>query len=140
MIEGACVDASFSLKLVLFEEGSDRARAKMREWIEGSVVVISPLLWLFECQSALRRKAYRGLLTGGQAREAWDLLQKQGIESVLPPDLFERAWSLAARLRRPTTYDCVYLATAEARGCGLWTADVRLAGAVGTKLPWVHLV
>lgn len=76
MIEEACVDASFSLKLVLFEEGSDRARAKMREWIEGRVVVISPLLWLFECQSALRRRAYRGLLTGGQAREAWMGLRK----------------------------------------------------------------
>ncbi len=135
-----CVDASFLLKLVLPEEGSDRADARVSGWIRDGVALVSPSLWLFEAHSVLRRKVYRGEATERQGREAWEKLRGQGVQVVHPLDLFERAWRLAVRLRRPTTYDSMYLATAEARGCEFWTADTRLAGAVGTKLPWVHLL
>jgi predicted nucleic acid-binding protein len=47
---------------------------------------------------------------------------------------------LAHRLRRPTTYDCHYLALAEHYGCELWTGDERFFNAVRRQIPWIRWV
>ncbi len=54
--------------------------------------------------------------------------------------LHARALALAARLDLPAAYDAHYLALAEWLGGELWTADGRLARAVGASLPWVRLI
>jgi predicted nucleic acid-binding protein len=99
---------------------------------------VAPWLWLFEVHAVLRHKVSRGELMGAEAVDAWRLLRRQGIRPVHPRGLFERAWALAEALGRPTTYDTVYMAVAEIRGCDLWTADLRLANAVGSTFAWVR--
>jgi predicted nucleic acid-binding protein len=47
---------------------------------------------------------------------------------------------LAHENKRPSTYDCHYLALAERYECELWTGDERLYNAVGAKLPWVKWI
>lgn len=135
-----CVDASFVLKLVLFEPERGRVRAQWAGWVRDGHTVIAPWLWAFETHAVLRRKVARGELTDLEGREAWRILRRQGIRTVHPRGLFERAWIIAAELSRPTTYDAVYLAAAELRGCELWTADQRLVNAVGSRFSWVRSV
>lgn len=133
-----CVDASFALKLVLPEPLSEHVRAHWQTWMEEGTTIVAPWLWLFECHAVLRRKASRQELTDTEARDAWRLLRRQGIHPVHPRGIFDRAWTLAQELDRPTTYDTVYMATAALRGCDLWTADARLAHAA-SRYPWVRL-
>jgi predicted nucleic acid-binding protein len=47
---------------------------------------------------------------------------------------------LADRFALPAAYDAHYLALADWLGGEFWTADRRLAKAVGEALPWVRLV
>ena len=135
-----CVDASFALKVVLLEPSRDQVRSIWATWLNNGTEVIAPWLLLFEAHSVLRRRVFRKETTEDEAREAWRLLRRQGIRTVHPRGLFDRAWRLAAELGRPTTYDAVYMAAAELRGCSFWTADTRLANAARRKFPWVHSV
>ncbi len=48
--------------------------------------------------------------------------------------------ALAHQLRRPTTYDCYYLALAERYQCELWTGDQRFYNAVKDAIPWVKWI
>jgi hypothetical protein len=61
-------------------------------------------------------------------------LHRQGIRTVHPRGLFDRAWVLATELGRSNTYDAIYVAAAELRKCELWTADYRLANAARRRL------
>lgn len=133
-----CVDASFALKLVLPEPHSESVRAAWATWVRDEAMIVAPWLWLFEVHAVLRRRVVRGELTDAEAVDAWRLIRRQGIRSVHPRGLLERAWELAVDLGRPTTYDTVYLASAELRGCELWTADVRLINAAGGRFPWIR--
>lgn len=128
-----CVDASFTLKLVLDEPGRSRVRDQWALWRDGETSVLAPWLWAFESHAVLRRKVARGELTETEGREAWRVLRQQAIRIAHPRDLFDRAWAIAVELSRPTTYDAVYVALAELRGCELWTADERLMNAAGGR-------
>lgn len=131
------MDASFVLKLALPEPHSEAVRSRWAEWVRDGVTVVAPWLWLFEVHAVLRRKVVRMELTDAEALDVWRLLRRQGIRPIHPRSLFDRAWVVARELARPTTYDAVYLAAAELRGCELWTADARLANAA-SALPWVR--
>jgi predicted nucleic acid-binding protein len=133
-----CVDASFALKLVLPEPMSTQIRTQWQSWVETGTTIVAPWLWLFECHAVLRRKVWRQEITDGEARDAWRLLRRQAIQPVHPRGIFDRAWVLARELNRSTTYDTVYMAAAELRGCELWTADSRLAHAAGARYPWIR--
>jgi predicted nucleic acid-binding protein len=133
-----CVDASFALKLVLDEPERPRVRRQWAEWVRDGVSPIAPWLWTFETHSVLRRNVVRGSLSEEQARAAWHLLQRQGVQTVHPHRLMDRAWALASELSRPITYDMVYVALADLRGCELWTADQRLINATGARFAWIR--
>lgn len=133
-----CVDASFALKVVLWEPHRDQVRALWASWLHEDTDVVAPWLLLFEAHSVLRRRVARIEMTEQEARDAWRLLRQQGIRTVHPRGLFDRAWAIAAQLDRPTTSDAAYLAVAELRGCEFWTADSRLAHAAKKKYAWVH--
>ncbi len=135
-----CADASFVIKVALPEPKSELVRGQWASWARESVAIIAPWLWMFEVHSVLRRKVTRRELTEPEAREAWRVVRRQGIRTVHPRGLFDRAWALAAELERPTTYDAVYLAVAALRGCELWTSDERLANTAAGKLNWVRSV
>lgn len=135
-----CVDASFALKLVLPEPDSHHIAAQWALWDKSAVVVVAPWLWLFESHAVLRRKVTRGEFTEQDARKAWRILQRLHVQTVHPRGLFDRAWQLATTFHRPTTYDAVYMATADLRGCDLWTADQRLINAVTGKFPRIRTV
>lgn len=132
------VDASVALKRVLKEPDSDVARNLWQTWIDRGEVVIAPVLFRAETLSVVRQNVHRGLLTAEQGEAAYTVLENLGVEFLEPGDLYRVAWQYAQRFNRPTVYDCCYLALAAIVGCEFWTADRRLANAVGGQLPWIH--
>lgn len=135
-----CADASLILKLVLPEPDHLAVHSLWTGWQRDGIRVVAPSLWQFEVHAVLRRHVTRGLLSASEAWEYWLHLRSQDIHVVQPRGLFDRAWALAAQLSRPVTYDTVYAAVAELRGCELWTADRRLINASAGKLSWIRSV
>ena len=88
--------------------------------------------------NALRRYVVHGELLPEEAVEALEVALGLDITLYGDADLHRRALELADHLALPATYDAHYLALAKTLGAEFWTADRRLAKAVGAVLPWVH--
>jgi len=133
-----CIDASFALKLVLFEPRSEEAYDLWESWLRSDLLIIAPLLLTFEATSVIRNHVHRGLISEEVGRMALGALQGLSIRAVHSEELHLQAWEIATRANRPTAYDSYYLAVAETAGCDLWTADRRLYNAVREELSWVN--
>ena len=132
------VDASIALKLVLNETDSEVVRSVWQGWAEAGELLVAPLLFRPETFSVLRRKVYQGLLTDDEGNEAYGVLESLPVHFREPVDLYQTAWQFAGRFNRPTIHDTCYLVLASSLGCGFWTADRRLANAVGSELTWLR--
>ncbi len=135
-----CIDASFGLKLVLAENDSDRVSDLWQHWNQNDVQIFAPPLYPIEAVSAIRGRAYRGLLTQEEGDLAFHSLFAQGVSLSAPSELHDRARNLAKRLNQPKVYDSYYLALAELLDCEFWTADERLFNTVTHKLSWVKWI
>jgi len=89
---------------------------------------------------ALYRYQKQGLLSASAVRLALEAALSLPLRLHGESDLHWQALDLAERFSLPAAYDAHYLALAEWLGGEFWTADRRLAQAVQTALPWVHLV
>ena len=135
------IDASVAVKLLILEERSDEASRLWQTWAdEAGELVVAPPLLTAEAISALRRRVYRKLIGPEDGNEALGILWELRIDIIEPPGLYERAWRLAHDFDRPNIYDCCYLALAELANAQLWTADERLANAVGDRFPLIRLL
>lgn len=133
-----CIDASIVVALVTPESQSEQALALWAVWMSRDVEVIAPHLLRYEVASALWRKAARGLIQIEDARQALSVALSLDITFLDPPELPLRAFDLADRLNRPTTYDMYYLALTEIVGGEFWTADERLFNAVRETFPAIR--
>jgi predicted nucleic acid-binding protein len=71
------------------------------------------------------------------ARQALQLSAELEVQLIQPDqELVIQAFDWTLRLKRAAAYDSFYLALARCLDCDLWTADRRLANAVGE--PWVR--
>ena len=118
-----CVDASFALKLVIPEKGSEFVSRKWGEWMSEGIEIIAPRLFAFEIQSVLRRKVFRKEIRESEGVLAWETLWNSGIRIRHHDDLWQMAWKIAGKYHLPTTYDATYLALSELTGSELWTGD-----------------
>lgn len=129
------IDASFALRLVLFEPGSEEAPEHWESWLRSDLMVIAPFLLFFEATSVIRNHVHRGLISKETGRRVLEALQGFFVRAVHSEELHLRAWEINSRFNRPTAYDSYYLAVAAA--CDLWPADRRLNNAIRDELPWV---
>jgi predicted nucleic acid-binding protein len=133
-----CVDASVVVALVAPESQSERALTLWTTWMSRETRVVAPGLLRYELASALWRKAVRGLMQMEDARRALEVALSLDITFLDPPELPLKAFDLASRLNRPTTYDMCYLALTEIVGGEFWTADERLYNAVREAFPAIR--
>ncbi|WP_299285688.1 type II toxin-antitoxin system VapC family toxin [Thermoflexus sp.] len=133
-----CVDASVVVALVTPESQSERALTLWTTWMSRETQVVAPGLLRYELASALWRKAVRGLMQMEDARRALEVALSLDITFLDPPELPLKAFDLASRLNRPTTYDMCYLALTEIVGGEFWTADERLYNAVREAFPAIR--
>ena len=135
-----CVDASL---VVAWLVPSQRSAQVMQVWLvyaRGEDEFVSPPSLYVETVSAIRRLAFRGLLSNEEAMGLLTEFLSFNIPTPTPPGLYQRAYELAARYGHSKAYDACYLALAELLSCQLLTLDQRLYNAVAGDLPWVNLV
>lgn len=135
-----CIDASFAVKLVVNEVDSDKAHHLWTTWLTNGFEAVAPCHLAFETVSVLRQLVHRTTISDEAGKIAFNAFVAQPIRLLHPDSLYEHAWKLAVRFRRPTVYDAYYLAVGELYGCEVWTADRRLFRAVQLDLPWVKLL
>jgi len=133
-----CVDASIVVALGAPGGQGEKALALWGGWVRGGFQVVAPALLRYEATSALRRKVVRGTMSLPDTRRALEEALSLDIELLDLPDLFLRAFDLAASFNRPAAYDAHYLALAEMMESEFWTADERLYNAVRDDFPRIH--
>ena len=132
------VDASLALKWLVGEEDSEKATALLRSWGRGGRQLVAPHLLAAEVTNALHRKVVQGDLERAQAVRLIERLTALPFELHDSPGLHRRALELAGELGRGASYDCHYLALAEALDCEYWTADDRFHRAARSAYASVH--
>jgi predicted nucleic acid-binding protein len=118
------VDASAALAALLGDGPARRALAEEH--------LHAPHLIDVEVASGLRRLAAAGRLQAADGSRALEALRALGMRRHAMRSLLQRIWELRDNL---SAYDAAYVALAEELGCGLLTADARLAGAAGVRCP-----
>ena len=134
------VDASVVVGLLMPLPYSARVVARLRALNEAREEIYAPALMEYEVCSALHRAVARGMLEEAAVRGCLDKIEALGIRPIAPAwSLHQSALAWAARLRQGKAYDAQYLALAEQMGCGLLTADERLANAArALGVTWVE--
>ncbi len=135
-----CPDASLVVRLVQNDDPESAVARLWRRWHEDERPVVAPTLLYYEVSNALHRYVVHQALLPEEAKAFFDTVLKLRITIFGHTDLHRRALGLAGKLNLAATYDAHYLALAEMFGAEFWTADRRLAEAVGAVLPWVHLL
>ena len=137
MPEPLVVDASLVFRLLLPGSHQAEVQSLVARWLADGYEMHAPSLWAYELTSALCKTVHFGQVTAEEGARTLALALRLGVRLVVPDDgLVRRAFAWTLRLERAAAYDSFYLALAEELGCDLWTADRRLARAVG--LPWVR--
>ena len=135
------IDANIALKWVLTEADSQIARALLAEWKKKETTLLVPTLLTYEVTNILYREVRAGRITSETAKDGINLiLRAVSLDFSRTSALNLRAMAFAEHFSLPATYDSHYLALAEREDCPLYTADMRLWGAVKDQLDWVHLM
>ena len=120
------VDASAYVDLLL-----DRVPSRGRDHFDTDLA--APDLLYVEIASGLSRAVRHGPLSATQAAFLLEQVLVAPIDITPMADLVRRALELRDNL---TLNDACYVALAEHLGCGVLTADRRLAGAPGLTVPF----
>lgn len=134
------IDAGFYLKLVLPEEKSEQVERLWTSWIQESVDVFAPSLFMYEVSSTLRNKVHRKILSINDAEEIKSQLKNLDMTFIYTEDMLDTAWDIASQLNLPTLYDCFYIALSKFLNIPLWTADNKLYNLVNEEFPLINLV
>jgi predicted nucleic acid-binding protein len=123
------LDASALVELLL---QSERAPAVLQ--VIGNTELAAPDVINPEVLSTLRRLEWIGALPPDRARQAVDDLQVAQVQRFPTLPLLPAVWELRTNV---TSYDACYVALAEALGCSLVTADLKLSRAPGLGVPLI---
>ncbi len=134
-----CIDANLVIHLVA-DPRDETVWRLWEQWDAEKRPLAAPTLLYYEVTSALYRYHKLGLMGTSSVRLALKAALSLPLHLHGDADLHQRALSLAERFSLPAAYDAHYLALAEWLGGEFWTADQRLAQAVQTALPWVHMI
>lgn len=113
------------------------AMKTLARWVRLGETLLAPELVFVECASALTAGVRRRRWSGALADAAYKTLARLPIQTVEDRRHLDRAWELSRRYDNHPVYDMLYVATAEAAGQQLFTADEMLLGRLG-HLGWVQ--
>ena len=135
-----CVDASVAAKWILDEDHSETARALHDDCVRGGDPIVAPPLLPIEVTNVLRERMRRESLPLADATRLIEQFLRFPVNFRTSPGLYQRALVLADAFALPAAYDAHYVALAQDLNCDLWTADQRLLGLVGDRLPFVRWI
>lgn len=144
-----CIDASAALAFALQD---DPKHLEAVAWVAAldaqGCALCAPALFVYECDSVLRLRMWKGDLDARTVAEARVLIDALRVEIEFDESDRDRAFQIAQDYHQPRAYDAAYAAHAEARGLELVTNDAPFFEAVsGSKRPktapalkWVKLL
>lgn len=133
------VDASVAIKWVLPEPGQERALEILDLYLDEKLNLLAPYLLISETGNVLWKRVARGELEPEAAQRCFEeLLLASPL--LLDSSIVSRSALLLAFAHGQTMYDCLYLAWALERGCGLITADRRFFDAMRPTFPSIRLL
>lgn len=121
------VDASVAAQLFITEDGSDAARALA----DSDARFVAPDLVLVELANVAVKRLRRGDIPHSLAEHMVGAARSLFQDLVPAASLMGRAFELAVQ-HGLSAYDATYVALAEARGCDVVTADLRLIARAAT--------
>lgn len=132
-----CLDASAALAFALQDEPlHEQGKAMVRRFVANNVALCAPPLFLYECESIIRLRVYKGAMTEEEADEARLFIRTLSVEIEHNAADTQRAYEIARDYHQPRVYDSLYAAFAETRGLELVTLDKPFFEAVnGSKRP-----
>jgi predicted nucleic acid-binding protein len=125
------IDSSFMVALVVHEEHSAFAHARLQDL--ASEPRVAPALIVWETANVLWRKTRRAEISGAQRREMLEALQDFQTELELPTPETTLALSAFADLHDLTAYDAAYLEMALRLDAPLATLDKPLTQAAKSE-------
>jgi len=134
------IDASLAAMWAVPENYSTQALELANRWAQEETDLIAPCLMLTEVANALYRRVFREEMNLTTAIEALYVIMEFGIEIREETGLHSKAMELAHQLKKPTTYDCHYLALAQIHRCDLWTGDEKFYNSVRKTFPQVKWI
>ena len=134
------IDASLAAMWAIPEFFTPQALDLADQWVQEDILLIAPCLILVEVTNAFYKRVVRKEIDLSTAITALRVVMEFGIEIREEPGLHTQAMKLAHQLKRPTTYDCHYLALAELYHCALWTGDERFYNSVRKTYPQVNWI
>lgn len=137
-----CIDASFTIRLVLPGPSHDRALELWAQWAEEERRIIAPQLWLLEVTNAFWKlhTAATPMLRAETAREALGYVLQLPVELYNLDRRIMQLWDeVLVRGRVSSAYDAAYVLTAVVNQAELWTCDRRLHQEAAGACP-VHLL
>lgn len=147
MNSSICLDSSVLIKLLVNEEGSDKAASLMEMVVNNRMTVVLPGFTWAEVGTVLRKKVARKLISSEQAENAWESFNSLGIITFINDmSVMRAAWRIADEEALSTLYDAAYLAVSEilsrqnGEECEFWTADKRLVNSISSKKKFVKLL
>jgi predicted nucleic acid-binding protein len=139
-----CIDCSIIIKLLTWEEGSDKAADLIEKVVEeGRTIVLPDFAWA-EVGSVLRKKVARKEITAEEAEEAWGIFSRLKIIDYMGYETAAGAWRISVEENLSTLYDSAYLSVAESAAgksksvCEYWTADEKLVNSLSDKRGYVR--
>ncbi|HHV17433.1 MAG TPA: type II toxin-antitoxin system VapC family toxin [Thermoanaerobacterales bacterium] len=127
-----CIDSSIIVKLLTWEEGSEKARILVEKIIARGQKILMPDFAITEIGSVLRKKTRSKEITIKESEELWNIfLDLKLIRFISSKEITEIAWNISVEENLPTLYDATFLAVAKMNSdeyniCEFWTADKRL--------------
>ena len=123
------VDASVTLSYAWQESHSAQAHALFSAGLNGSVQLVAPELWNLECANGCWKRSRRGLASEAEAWEGMRLIDRLPVARLDTSHLANAAFELALHAGI-TSYDALYVITADYVGGTLVTADAKLIRAL----------
>ena len=134
-----CFDASAALAFALHDEPLHaQAVALVGALAAQNITLCAPALFVYECDSIIRLRVFKGAYSEAQAKEARAIVAALAVAIEADNTLSEadRAFEIARDYAQPRVYDATYAAFAGARGLDLVTTDKPFFEAVnGQKKP-----
>ncbi len=134
------VDASLIIKAILPNSDSSTCQKALLQLSEAKLA--APALWVYEITSTFAKAVHFGQIEEDEGRAAIHQALTLGVQIILPDEtqsLLAYQWTL--KLNRASSYDCFYLAIAEALDADFWTADQRLFRSLESfGLKWLHWI
>lgn len=139
-----CLDSSVLVKILTWEDGSEKAVKLFDEIVKrGQKIVLPDFAWA-EIGTVLRKKVRMNKLKADQADELWKAFRDLGIiHYVESSGIMDVAWEISSEDKLPTLYDSAYIAVSkiysnEDNTCEFWTADERLINSVSNNKSFIR--